>query len=317
MAEISKMDMRDAFFPMLYELTKKDKDIVILSNDFGAPTLDRYREDFPDQFVNAAISEQNMVSTAAGLAMSGKKVIVYSITAFMVLRALEQIKLDICSMNLPVVLLGVGTGYAYNFDGPSHNATEDLSIIRSLANITIYSPSDPSMVSAMTPEIMQATGPTYLRLDRSKWPVQRDYGSFSLADGLIVAKPGKDLAIVATGSMVHCANAAADLLATQGIDACVIDVYRPKPLNTDLLMGSLKGVKAIIAIDEQSINGGLSSIVAEAMADNGVMLPLKRIGIEEPLLSAYGERNLILEERGLDAESVASTAAAFFRQHVG
>lgn len=304
---LSKTDMRDAFFTVLFDIAKIDRDIIILSNDFGAPSLDRFRAELPGQFINAAISEQNMVSTAAGLALSGKKPIVYSIATFITLRALEQIKIDLCTMNLPVAIIGVGAGYAYSTDGPTHHATEDIGLLRSLAHMTILSPSEPGMAAVWAPLITRLTGPTYLRFDRGKWPVFAEGAAEGHTAGLRVLRPGNNLALISTGIMVHQALKAAEALAASGLSVRVVDLYRLKPLNEPLLAQVLADVSAVATLEEHTRHGGLGGLVAEMMADAGIVKPLKRLAIDDVLLYAYGERSSLHAQCGLDVAGIVDT----------
>ena len=305
---LSRTDMRDAFIGALFDIARADPSVVMLSNDFGAPSLDHFRAELPRQFINAAISEQNMVSTAAGMAMGGKKVVVYSITSFLTLRALEQIKIDLCAMSVPVMLLGVGTGYAYSVDGPTHHATEDIAVMRSLANMTIFSPSEPAMAGALAPLMNSLRGPHYLRLDRGRWPV---LSPEMPATGVRRVREGGDVALVATGIMLHRAMEAAALLQAEGISARVIDLFRLKPLDAGALIAQLDGVSAVASLEEHTLNGGLGSLVAETMADAGLLLPLKRFGLADSRLYAYGERPALHTANGLDAKAVAATVAGW------
>ena len=303
-APLSRTDMRDAFINVLYDIARADRSVVMLSNDFGAPGLDRFRAEMPEQFINAAISEQNMISTAAGMAMAGRKVVVYSIAGFLTLRALEQVKIDLCVMKTPVLLLGVGSGYAYSVDGPTHHATEDIAVMRSLANLTLFSPSEPAQAAALAPLITDLRGPHYLRLDRGRWPI---LGESDPALGVRSVRAEGELALVATGIMVHRALEVAALLAGQGISARVIDLFRLKPVPVEALTGLLDGVTAVATLEEHGFCGGLGGLIAETIADAELGLPLKRFGIPDDQLYAYGDRARLHAARGLDAASVAAT----------
>ncbi len=153
---------RDAFFKSLFELAKKDKRIIVITADCGAPSLDKWREELPCQFINVGIAEQNMIAIAAGLALEGKRPYCYAIAPFATLRCYEFIKVDVCLMNLPVVIVGVGAGLSYNEAGPTHHATEDISIMRALPNMRIASISNNEQARNIASEI----GPLYVRLDR-------------------------------------------------------------------------------------------------------------------------------------------------------
>lgn len=305
---MSKTDMRDAFFGALYDVAAADPAVVVLSNDFGAPSLDRFRADRQGQFVNAAISEQNMISMAAGMALAGRKPIVYSIASFLTLRALEQIKIDICAMGAKVMLLGVGSGYAYATDGPTHHATEDIAIMRALTGLTLWSPSEPGVAAALAPMIRDLAGPCYLRFDRGKWPV---LGDLDAATGLRVFGQGTDVALVATGIMVHRAREVADRLADRGVHARVVDLARLKPVDRAALRDALAPATRIATLEEQAGHGGLGGLIAEFLADEGLLRPLKRFAIDDRFVYGYGERDALHRQRGLDADSIAATLGAW------
>lgn len=300
MTQMSSTDMRDAFFGELHGVASRDRDLVVLSNDFGAPSLDRFRADLPQQFINAAISEQNMMSAAAGMAMAGKRVVVYSIATFATLRALEQVKIDICAMHQPVTILAVGTGYAYSTDGPTHHATEDIAVMRALKGMSILSPSEPRMVADFARRIADVAGPTYVRLDRGRMPVLDHPETGLPASGLRVFGDGRDVALIATGGMLHRALDVSRALAARGIAARVVDLVRLKPLDTDAIGEALRPVATVATVEEHSLHGGLGGIVAETLADLELLKPLKRFGIPDDLLYAYGERDALHAGRGLD-----------------
>ncbi|MCF8479500.1 MAG: 1-deoxy-D-xylulose-5-phosphate synthase [Rhodospirillum sp.] len=298
--------MRDAFFSTLFDRARNDANILVVSNDFGAPSLDRFRAELPGQFINAGISEQNMVSLAAGLTMGGKTVVVYSIATFVTLRSCEQIKIDLCAMRLPVTILGVGTGYAYNADGPTHNAMEDMAVMRAMAHMTVLSPSDAEVAKVCAERLPLAKGgPVYLRCDRGTWPALGEAETL-VEKGLVPRRAGTDLALVATGGMVHRALDVASRLESEGLSTCVIDLARVKPIPMDL-MALLASVAAVATMEEHTTHGGLGGAVAEFMADHNLVKPLRRLAIDDDHLYAYGARPTLHVQRGLDAEGATTT----------
>lgn len=295
----TNVDMRDSFIGELYQRALANKNIVFLSAEFGAPSLDAFRRDLPKQFINVGISEQNLISVAAGLALAGKTVYAYSIASFLTLRCYEQIKIDLCAMNLPVTLLGVGPCYAYSVDGPTHHATEDVSVMRALANMGIYSPSDSDLARALVDVSIYSTKPLYIRLDRGKFPHLEPKVS-DVSDGFRVIESGKDICIIATSSMVHRALEVKAQLSKFGINASVVDLYRLKPINTDRFIKYIQGHNCITTIEEHTLNGGLGSIVLEAISDAELNIQVKRFGIQDTQLYAYGTRERMHKERQLD-----------------
>ncbi|MBU1083541.1 MAG: 1-deoxy-D-xylulose-5-phosphate synthase [Candidatus Omnitrophica bacterium] len=309
----SEHDLRDAFFNELYKIAKLDKNIILLSDDFGAPSLDKFREDLAQQYYNAGISEQNMVSVAAGLALSGKKVYMYAIAPFVTLRCYEQFKIDLCSMDLPVTALGVGSGYAYSSAGPTHHAIEDIAVMRALPNLTILSPSDSVMAAAFADMSYELSGPKYIRFDRGKLPLIHSDNNDGFADGMSIIKKGSDLCIIATGTMVQRAIEVAEELAGESVDAGIIDLYRLKPVNRDLLLQNIVSAKKILTLEEHVINGGIGSIVAEILCDATVFKPLKRIAIDDQDCFSYGDREYLQRNCGLDGKTVSETILGWIR----
>ncbi len=310
--KISNVQMRDAFISKLYSVAKNNPSILFVSNDQGAISLDRFRADLPKQFINAGVSEQNIISVAAGLALGGKKVFVYSIASFITLRCYEQIKLDLCAMNLPITILGVGASYSYSVDGPSHHATEDIAIMRALSNMQIYSPSDSYMAALLVDISLNSKSPMYIRLDRDKLPVLSDE-NLNFHSGFSVLEDGDDVCIISTGVMVHIAVEIAEELRKHSIQTKVIDVYRLKPLNSKGIIKAIRRIKKIITFEEHTIHGGLGSIIAELLADANLTIPLKRFAITDALLYAYGARSNLHRERGLDKNSVVKAVLEWWK----
>ena len=302
---VSKVEMRDAVIGELFLRAKWNPNIILVSNDFGAPSLDQFRNEVPRQFINAGISEQNIISVSAGMTLQGKRVFVYSIASFITLRCYEQIKLDLCTMHLPVTILGVGPCYGYGADGPTHHATEDIAIMRALADMNIYSPADAHAAEAFAAITLDSTGPTYVRLDRGKWPLLYDKGA-SFSQGFTVLREGKNVAIVSTGIMVHRALEVAEELEKVSIHASVIDLYRLKPIQKSLLLDALSQCECVVTIEEHTLNGGLGSLIVELMADARMLKGVKRCAISDELLYAYGTRDNLQRECGLDKESLVA-----------
>ena len=307
-------EMRDAFISELYLKAQSDSSILFLSCEYGAPSLDQFRRDLSGQFVNMGISEQNLISVAAGLALEGKRVFVYSIASFITLRCLEQIKLDLCVMELPVTILGVGPCYAYGMDGPTHHATEDLALMRPLAGMSIYSPSDAQMAAQLVPVALQAEGPVYCRLDKGKYPNLPHCTALHWQQGFRTLGGGEKLAIVATGTMVHRGIEIQSALAAQGIDIAVVDLFRPKPIACEQLGDTLRGFDRILTLEEHTVNGGIGSMVAEMLAECGPRVPFKRMAVEDAQLYAYGSRDRLHRQRGLDADSMVRQVLRWYDQ---
>jgi len=303
---MNNISMRDAFFDELYEIAIKERNIIIVSADMGAPSLDKFRKDLGNQFINVGIAEQNMVTVATGLALNGKRVFIYAIMPFATLRCYEMIKVNLSLMNIPVTIIGVGAGFSYDDSGPTHHSTEDIAVMRVLPNMTILSPSDSIMAAKFARMSCKMSGPNYVRLDREILPlIYKQDTSFS--DGLTNLKAGKDVCIISTGNMVHRAIEVSNKLKEHSINAGVIDLYRIRPINEELLLNSIGQSKRIVTLEEHLLTGGMGSAVAEILIDNGKTTPLKRIGIRDKYYYAYGSRNNIQSLCGLDTDSVTKT----------
>lgn len=298
------LDFRDCVFNSVAEVMQADGNAVCLTNDMGAMGLDAIRAQHPERVFNVGIAEQNMMSVAGGLALAGKKVFVYGIIAHVTARCFEQVKLDICVPDLPVTILGVGAGLAYGVDGPTHHGVEDIAILRALGNIQIFNPADGVTASAAV-RLAHASGhPAYVRMDKEVlpplYPATTDFTA-----GLGVLAEGRHAAIVATGVQSWTALEAARALAAEGVAARVIDVYRLKPLNRQRLGALLGDVEAVVTLEEHVATGGVGTIVAEAMADQGLTARLRRLSLGEGFLLGSASREWAAKTFGLTAADVA------------
>ncbi len=303
---MSDIDLRDAFFDELYEIAKIDSNVIFLTADMGAYSLGKFKKDLKKQYINVGIAEQNMVSVAAGLALGGKTVFIYTIVPFATLRCYEQIKIDLCCMNLPVTIVGVGVGLTYGSDGPTHHGTQDIAVMRALPEITILSPSDSAITAASAKIAYKNSGPTYIRIDKGKYPALYEKES-DFSDGLSMLKEGKDIIIISTGIMVHQALKVAQNLANHSISVGVIDLYRIKPLNTELLLKFISNSKRIVTLEENTIIGGIGSIVSEVLSDYERNISLKRIAIPDKHCFESGDREYLHTLHNLDVDNVVNT----------
>lgn len=301
------MQMRDAFISTLYEYAVKKKNIIFLSCEYGAPSLDRFRAKLGNQFINAGISEQNLISVAAGMAMQGKRVYVYSIASFVTLRCLEQVKLDLCAMDLPVTIVAVGPSYAYGEDGPTHHATEDIAVMRALARMSIYSPSDSQMSADLVSHTLKSSGPVYCRLDKGSFPNLSPCQPIHWNQGYRTFNGGSDMCVIATGNMVHRGLEIRSACRNHGIGITVIDLFRPKPLSVRDLAKKMRNFDRILTIEEHTNHGGIGSLIAEVVAEAELAIPFKRIAINDGQLYAYGNRDRLHTERRLDCAGLVDT----------
>ena len=296
--------MRDAFFNALNEIAKQDKNVIIITADNGAPTLDQFSQNLPNQFFTVGIAEQHMIGMACWMAGEGKKVYTYAIAPFVTTRVHEFNKLCLGAMNLPIVNLGVGAGYAYDIMGPTHHTVEDITIMRSIPNMKVHSPADSSTAASLAQISYDDPSPQYIRFDRTGIPDLYSNKKVDFKNGLIQVKGGEDLCIIATGIMVHQALEVASELQQEGIKAGVIDLHRIKPITKDLLMKHIQGYLQIVTIEEHLLAGGMGSAIAEIFADEGITTPLLRIGQNDKFVFELGGRQEIWKTHGLDVAGI-------------
>jgi transketolase len=306
--------MRNAYLTALYDLAKDNKNILALISDNGAVVYDKYRQDFPAQYINFGISEANMISVAAGLASCGKIPFAYTISSFLTMRAFEQIRIDVCLQKMNVKLVGIGAGFVYSNLGPTHQATEDIALMRVLPNMTILSPADPLEAKYATIAAAKVTGPVYLRLSTGGTPAvyKKEY-DFKLGKA-VTLKEGKDLTIISTGGIIHEVLKAVEEL--EGLDASVrlINMHTIKPIDKETILKAADETGAILTIEEHAIDGGLGSAVAEVVLE-GNMKPVrfKRLGLENSFPSGYGTYDEMKEINGLSKKDIVREAQGIYK----
>jgi len=299
--------MRDAFFDALYELANESRKIILLAADTGAICHDDFKKDLPLQYLNVGIAEQNMIGIAAGLAMLNKVVYCYAIIPFITMRCYEQIRVDLCCMNLNVNLIGVGAGFDYSTLGPTHHATEDINLMRGLPGMKIYSPSDSMMVKSLVQFINKEKGPKYIRLDRTGVPII--YGKnqkFDFSKGLYQLIDGRDLLVISTGRMVFKSLDIIKILRKKyGISAALIDLFRIKPLNRGLLKRILVKYNKIVTLEEHFLTGGIGSSILEFINEEDIDIDCLRIGLKDEFCRFYGNREYLLGKYGITSDNIS------------
>lgn len=304
------VDIRDALFDTIYDLAAADKNIVFLTADADALSLRKFKRDFPDRFINVGVAEQNMATVATGLALTGKRVFMYSILSFVTLRCYEQIKFNICSMKLPVTMIGLGTGFSFDFDGPSHHGVVDVGVMRMLPEVAIFNPSNAMLAAQCVRAACALPGPSLIRLDKGIFPTH-DVTEQARELGFSKVVNGARVCFMATGAMVYTALKVADNLRARGLQPAVIDMFRLKPVSTRELAEALAGFDAVVSLEEHVVQGGLGSILAELKADADLGFRLKRIGVPDEQTLIYGTRSWLLQHYKLDETSVTATIAAW------
>lgn len=303
-------DIRDAFFEAVHAAGARDERLVILTNDMDVFALRRFKEDFPARFINVGVAEQNMVNVAAGLASCGKTALIFGISSFVTFRCYEQIKVNVCSMNLPVIFVGIGTGFSFAFDGPTHHGTQDLAVMRSLPEMAIFNPGDIVSARACAGIALAAGSPVYVRIDKGPFPALYEE-SVAFDEGFGILRPLTAHNIVATGYLTQKALAAAGALAARGIDVGVVDLYRLKPLSPRFATQVLARSKKLVTLEENALTGGLGSIVSESITDNGLPARLLRLATADEQALRYASRDWHLARSGLDDAGVARRIEEF------
>lgn len=311
---MNKMSQRDAFWTRIYESASVDRDIVIVSADMGAPALDDFRKDLSDQFINAGIAEQNAIVIASGMALEGKKVFVYAIAPFITLRCLEQIRVNNAMMNIPITIVGVGAGFGYADSGPTHHMLEDISVLRVFPSLEINSITDSVMAAAAADWSLERRHTNYVRLEREVMPdIYGEADDFSA--GISVLRESDGVVLIGTGAMTHTALKLGDEFSTGGKKIGVIDAHR-LPLNGETLAGALAGARLIVTLEEHFLPGGLGSAVCETLQDQGLMIPVRRFGLDpaKGYSYVYGGREILRRYYGIAYDQLKNDIGALINE---
>ena len=294
---------RDAYGEALKELGGLNKDIVVLDADLSGSTKTvTFKKEFPERFFNVGIAEQNLIGTAAGLAATGKIPFASSFAMFATGRAFEIIRNSVCYPNLNVKIAATHAGLMVGEDGATHQALEDISIMRSLPNMVVLSPADGVEAKQCIYKAAEHNGPVYIRLGRSKVPVIFDENyKFEIGKG-VELKKGKDVTIIATGVMVEKALIAAEKLSKENISTRVINMSTIKPIDKNIIIKAAKETKGIVTVEEHNIIGGLGSAVSEVVVEN-VPTYVEKIGTMDTF-GESGNGNKLLEKYGLGVENI-------------
>lgn len=297
--------MRTAFINQLIKEAKINENIFLLVGDLGFSVVEPFAELFPERYLNIGIAEQNMAGIAAGLAMEGYCVYIYSIGNFPTLRCMEQIRYDICYHNLNVKIVAVGGGYAYGSLGASHHTTEEIGMLRTIPDLVVCAPGDPVETKAITTFTAQHKGPCYIRIGKAGEPMVHKENSvvnLSLGDILKIKNNG-EVAVFSTGAMLRYV---VDFITQNNINASVFSFPFIKPLNKETLVEVFKLYKKIITIEEHQAQGGFGSAILEAindlMEEKRLSKPpiVKRIAIPDKFYSVAGSQDYLRKLAGLE-----------------
>jgi transketolase len=305
--------MRTAFIKALLALAEEDDRIYLVVADVGFGVVEPFVERFPLRFLNVGVAEQNMTGIAAGLAMCGKVVFTYSIANFPTLRCLEQIRNDVCYHNADVKIVSVGSGLGYGALGVTHHATEDMAVMRALPNMTVVAPGDPFETELAVRALLDQPGPAYLRLGKSGEPLVHKPGvSFRLGKAIRVREEG-EITLIATGTMLHTTALAGERLAQQGIQARILSMHTVKPLDADAVITAARETDAIFTVEEHSILGGLGSAVAETLAESGLHVWFKRLGIPPVFTTTVGSQEYLKDLYSLSVDGIVKQVETSLR----
>lgn len=299
--------MRNAFAREITACAAENDSLVLLSGDIGNRLFDDFKQVAPQRFYNCGVAEANMTGVAAGMALMGFRPVTYTITPFATVRCLEQIRIDLCYHNLPVIVAGTGSGLSYAELGPTHHSCDDMGILRMLPNITIFAPCDATEVRLAFRAALKLQGPVYLRLGKKGEPVIHE-GTPDFAVGRsITVRDGVDLCILATGPIITEALAAAERLQRAGLSARVESVHTVKPLNDGMLEEFFRTYPLVATVEEHSLAGGLGGSVAEWLADRPHLKGrLLRFGTPDRFFGEVGSQAYFRGICGLTGESIAA-----------
>ena len=293
----------------LVELARRRPEVVCLGADLTRQTeTDLIRDQMPERFINVGMAEANMISIAGGLARAGHIVFANSFGVFATRRCYDQIAMSVAYPNLNVKIVGFMPGIS-SPGGPSHQAIDDMALMRALPNMTVVDLADATEISQAVEEVAAHPGPVYLRLKRGEIPVIFDRTHrFTLRRAQVVVQGG-EACLVASGMMVPAALAAAETLSRNGVSTAVVSSPVVKPLDAETVLGAIRGARVVVTAENHSIMGGLGSAVAEALAGAGLGVPLRRIGLQDTFAES-GSREFLFEKYGLGVQDIVDAVWA-------
>ncbi|WP_175943359.1 transketolase C-terminal domain-containing protein [Caballeronia sp. BCC1704] len=309
-------DLRDGAVNAISRLTAAGQDIIVMVADSTSTSkIGPYLESYPDRVINVGIAEQNMVGMAAGLALGGHIVFTANAAPFLVGRANEQVKNDVCYSATNVKMLGLNAGVAYGPLASTHHAIDDLSIMSGFGNVQIFAPCDEAEVAQMIDYAASVEGPVYIRLDNAKFPVVHDASYRFLPGRPDVLIEGSKVAVIALGSVVGEALDACEALQKEGVvNPTLVNLSSLRPLDQDALASIIERHETIVTVEEHSLHGGIGATVALLMARRQIGRPLTTLGITEGEFAKYGTRKGIRKHYGIDAAGIANAVRAHCAQ---
>jgi transketolase len=301
--------MRKRCLDMVYTLAQRDERVVFIGSDLSPGLLGEMKKAYPERYYMEGVAEANIIGMAAGMAMEGFVPYVNTIATFITRRCYEQVALDLCLHDLPVRLIGNGGGYVYAPLGPTHQAIEDLAIMRALPNMTVTAVCDAEEMTRLMNASLDWPHPIYIRLAKGGDPiVSRPANGFAIGKAIEMSEDSgeTDALIVATGVATTAALEAGKRLAADGVRCRVLHVHTIKPLDTQAIVGAARTARLVVTVEEHSVVGGLGSAVLEALADTGERLPpVRRLGIGDEFAHHYGNQQKLMDMWGINPHGIA------------
>ena len=297
--------MRNAFADEVFKIAQEDSRVVLLSGDIGNKLFDKFKTLGSSRFFNCGVAEANMMGVAAGMGLSGLRPFVYTITPFTTTRCFEQIRVDVCYHNAPVVIVGTGSGLSYADLGPTHHSLEDIAILRTLPGMRVFAPCDSWELRSLLHAVMKDCLPAYIRIGKKGEPdIHTSPPNLKIGEAIVV-RPGNELAILAAGNMMGPSLQAAQILSKSGISAEVVSFYSLKPLDIKYLNNASSRFPLIVTVEEHGLTGGFGSAVAEWRSDEGSEVKHLRFGTADEFMHKVGSQDYARNTFGLTAENIA------------
>ncbi len=306
--------MRNAFASEMTSLADEDKRIVLLSGDIGNRLFDDYKGCAPDRFVNCGIAEANMIGVASGMALCGLRPIAYTITPFITARCYEQIKVDVCYHNLPVIIVGVGAGLSYAELLSTHHSCDDIALLRILPNMSVVCPCDSHEVRAALRAAVRHSGPVYIRLGKKNEPlIHEKQPDFVIGKGIVI-KDGRDVCLLSTGNLMPVALETAKMFHEANISTKVVSFHTVKPLDEELLIDSFNNFDVVITLEEHSLLGGLGSSISEWLVKRPrTKADFLQIGIEDTFCYEAGKQDDARRTFNITKESIVERTRQIYQ----
>ena len=307
--------MRNAFADEITTLGKADPRVVLLSGDIGNKLFDKFKQQAQGRFFNCGVAEANMMSVASGMALSGLRPVIYTITPFTTTRCFEQIRVDACYHEAPVIIVGTGAGLSYAELGPTHHSLEDLAILRTLPGMTVFAPCDEVELRLGLRAALEQDGPVYMRIGKKGEPIIHKTAPQFRFGKAITVRPGTDVCLIATGTIMSVALAAADALEPHGVRARVESFHTIKPLDEQRLADVFSTCRVVAVAEEHGKLGGLSGTIAEWRArQDGTRARMLAFGTDDVFMHEIGSQDYARRKFGLTAENIAEKVLGALRR---